>query len=71
MALKPLCAEFYNHFLALTDELGVRTKILSTPERFYIVWPEKKYISDASNKASDIGGLIAFRGSFLRGYVRC
>ena len=44
---------------------------MSTPERFYIVWPEQKYISDASNKASDIGGLIAFRGSFLRGYVRC
>jgi len=24
-------AEFYNHFLALTDELGVRTKIHGTP----------------------------------------
>ena len=67
----PMCRELKAALEAWRQLRANALPHVSTPERFCSSGPEQKYIGDASNKASDIGGLIAFRGSFLRGYVRC
>jgi len=44
---------------SLSEEVKLFVAELSTPERFYSGFPEQKCSTDASKKASDIGGLFA------------